>query len=43
MICPLCDLVHYSWVGMRMHIKDKHPEETRPDKLFTREARERNP
>ena len=43
MICPLCWNKYYadSWNVMRGHIKDFHPEVIRPDKLFTKEARQR--
>lgn len=42
MMCPLCVGNEYhaeTWSVMRQHIKDFHPEEKRPDKLFTKEAR----
>jgi len=41
MKCPLCWNDYYAdtWSVMRNHITDFHPEEKRPDKLFTKEAR----
>jgi len=48
MICPCCSTPDKyirlpTWTLMRQHIVKQHPKIDRPDKLFTREARERNP
>lgn len=39
MMCPNCSIHLDTWVEMRAHYKFIHPEEKRPDKLFTKEAR----
>jgi hypothetical protein len=42
MLCVLCDFRCNHWKGlaqMRVHYKSEHPEVKRPDKFYTREAR----
>ena len=41
MMCPLCNMRRETWPKMRTHIQVTHPEIKRPDKLFTKEARDK--
>ena len=39
MLCTNCSYHSKTWDDISRHYREKHPEIKRPDKLFTKEAR----